>query len=140
MKSGWILQKQRPQFSGFGEGLNAATKFIYVFLRCRLPLVFRAFAANFHRMRELLPQLYRKAEIGWRLIDPTPGHRLGRRPVKGEVDFDGVEDLRIVFQLIEAFPLGFRDKRHQTSPVEADRDTNNLRYRLREADSWLPTG
>src|SRR4029434_204263 len=110
MKARWVLQKQRPQFSGFSQGLNTATKFIYVFLCCRLPLLFRAFSPNFHGMRELLPQFYREAKVAWRFFDPTSGHRLGRRSVKGEVDFDGVEDLRVVFQLVKAFALHFRIK------------------------------
>src|SRR4029450_10344988 len=98
------------QFSGFSERLNPGTKFISIFLRYRLPLLFRAFSANLDRMRELLPQFYRKAEVGWRLVDPTSGHCLGRRPIKGEVDFDGVEDLRVILEVIKAFPLRFRIK------------------------------
>src|SRR5262245_49906849 len=97
MKSRWVLQKQRPQFSGFSQGLNTATKLIYIFLSYSLPLLFGTFSSNLHRVREFLPQFYRKVEVGGRLVDPSFGHRLGWRTVKGEIDFDGVEDLRVVF-------------------------------------------
>ena len=32
-------------------------------------------------------------------------HPLGRRPVKGRVDFDCVEDLRVILKFIEPFDL-----------------------------------
>src|SRR4030095_15141796 len=105
MKARWVLQKQRPQFSGLSQGLNTATKCIYVFLCCRLPLVFRAFSPNFHEMRELLPQFYRKVEVGGCLVDPSFGHRLGWWPIKSKIDFNCVENLRVIFEFIEPFPF-----------------------------------
>ena len=61
-------------------------------------------------MREFLPHFYRKAEIDWGFADPTFGYRLGGWPIESKVYFDGVEDLRVIFQLIEAltFHVGIK--------------------------------
>src|SRR6516225_7056300 len=107
MESGRILQEERPQFSALYQGLHAGAELIYILLRCRLPLIFRTLSPNFHRVRKLLPQFYGKTKVGWSLVDPTLSHCPRWRPVKSKIDFDRVEDLRVIFELIEAFPLRF---------------------------------
>src|SRR5262245_66383588 len=91
MKSGRILQKQRSEFSGLGQGLNPATKLIDIFLGYRLPFLFGALSSDLHRVREFLPQFYRKIEVGGCLFDPSFGHCLGRWPIKSKVDFRSEE-------------------------------------------------
>src|SRR4029077_584786 len=107
MESGRVLQEQCPQFSRLCQGLHAGAELIYILLRYRLPLIFRALSPNFHRVGKLLPQFYGKAKVDWSLTYPILTRRLKWRPVKGKIYFDRVEYLRVIVELVKALRFDF---------------------------------
>ena len=97
LEAGRKLAQQRAQLVGIGERVDATLEDIDVGL------------GDLSLVREILKELQAEFETGRGTIRPRLGDLHGRRAVERVVDFDGVESLGVIGELVE-FGLGAGDR------------------------------